>query len=182
MILMQENKKTNKKTIIFQSPEVKALCDALIQAQSKKTGIAIMRLIENALIKEFGFKDDKLTEWCREYCNDSATTSYMSLLRLLPDNSDLFNLYKVICQHTNIPMTNDIIMKNPKVQQASIYSDSHISEDKTVERIFMLCNRKDLDKIIYDFIYSNSNLLDTNPVPLENIVSILLTVDGRDAK
>ena len=56
MILMQENKKTNKKTIIFKSPEVKALCDALIQAQSKKTGIAIMRLIENALIKEFGFK------------------------------------------------------------------------------------------------------------------------------
>lgn len=184
---MQENNKTNKKTIIFQSVEIKTFCDALIQAKSKKTGISIMRLIENALIKEFGFKNDKLSEWCCEYCKDSATTSYMSLLRLLPDNSDIFVLYKTICSHVGISMTDNVVMNNPVImkhaadpENTSSDQNSNISDNKMIERIFMLCDRKDLDNIFYDFVYGNSSILDTNPVPLENIVSLLLNVDGRE--
>lgn len=183
---MQDNKKTNKKTIIFQSVEIKSFCDALIQAKSKKTGISIMRLIENALINEFGFKNDKLNEWCCEYCTDSATTSYMSLLRLLPNNNDIFVLYKMICHNIKMPMTNDTVMKNTVVTNIMNSPNSNgtnpninISDDKTVERVFMLCDRKDLDKIFYDFVYSHSNTLDADPVPLEDIVSLLLNIDGR---
>lgn len=186
---MQENKKTNKKTIIFQSVEIKSFCDALIQAKSKKTGVSIMRLIENALINEFGFKNDKLNEWCCEYCTDSATTSYMSLLRLLPNNSDIFVLYKMICHSANMSVTNDAMMKNQIVANIILQNSPNnpnvtnpninVSDDKTVERVFMLCDRKDLDKIFYDFVYNHSNILDADPVPLEDIVSLLLNIDGR---
>ena len=180
---MQENKKTNKKTIIFQSSEIKTFCDALVQAKSKKTGVSIMRLIENALISEFGFKNEKLNDWCCEYCLDSATTSYMSLLRLLPENNDIFALYKMICHVAKIPMTNDMIMKNPVIagltQSAANQNSPNVSDEKIVERIFMLCDRKDLDKIFYDFLYSHSNTLDADPVLLEDIVSLLLIIDGR---
>jgi hypothetical protein len=178
---MQENKKTNKKTIIFQSSEIKAFCDALVQAKSKKTGVSIMRLIENALINEFGFKNDKLNDWCCEYSSDNVTTSYMSLLRLLPENNDIFVLYKMICHHVKIPMTNDVVMKNPAINNLVVQNtnNSNISDDKIIERIFMLCDRKDLDKVFYDFAYSHSNALDANPVPLDDIVSLLLIIDGR---
>lgn len=180
---MQENNKTNKKTIIFQSVEIKSFCDALIQAKSKKTGVSIMRLIENALINQFGFKNDKLNEWCCEYCTDSATTSYMSLLRLLPNNSDIFVLYKMICRSINIPITNDTLMKNQiisNVSHANVNGQNmNISDDKAMERIFMLCDRKDLDKLFYDFVYNHSNVLDADPVPIEDIVSLLLIIDGR---
>lgn len=182
---MQELKKTNKKTIIFQSVEIKSFCDALVQAKSKKTGISIMRLIENALINEFGFKNDKLNDWCREYCADSATTSYMSLLRLLPDNSDIFVLYKMICHMSHIPVTNDTVMKNPIIMSHGFMNmtnqspNNNVSDDKAVERMFTMCDRKDLDKIFYDFIYNNSNVLDENPVSIDDIVPWLLSIDGR---
>jgi hypothetical protein len=55
----------------------------------------------------------------------------------------------------------------------------NISDEKAIERIFVLCDRKDLDKIFYDFAYGHSNALDANPVPLEDIVSLLLIIDGR---
>ena len=84
--------KTNKKTIIFQSIETKEFCDALIQAESKRTGISIMRLIENALIDKFGFENQKLNEWCCSYGVNSASTDYMSLLPLLKNNSDVFDI------------------------------------------------------------------------------------------
>lgn len=178
---MQDNK-TNKKTIIFQSVENKAFCDALIQAKSKKTGISIMRLIEDALINEFGFKNSKLNEWCCSYCNENATTSYMSLLRLLPDNNDIFVLYKIICRYADIALTNDSVMNNQIVLNVSGSSvpNSDISDDKAIERIFMICERKDIEKVFYDFVYVNSNRLDEHPAPIEDIVQLLLNIDGRD--
>lgn len=173
---MQENKKTNKKTIIFQSVAVKNFCDALIQAKSKKTGISIMRLIESALINEFGFDNGKLNEWCCEYCNDSATTSYMSLLRFLPDNNDVFILYKIICHHNKIALSNNII-GDDAIQNGS--SNSNVSDDKVMAHKFLSLDRKDLDNLFYDFIYANSHTLDANPVPIEEIITLLLNVDGR---
>jgi hypothetical protein len=146
-----------------------------------------MRLIENALINEFGFKNDKFNEWCCEYCTDSATTSYMSLLRLLPDNSDIFVLYKLICRSIGISVKNDSIMRNLIIMnivssQNPPHADnanSNISYEKEIERIFVLCDRKDLDKVFYDFAYSHSNDLDANPVQFEDIVALLLIIDGR---
>jgi len=178
---MQDNKKTNKKTIIFQSAEIKDFCDALIYAKSKKTGISIMRLIENALINEFGFKNGKLSEWCCNYCKDSATTSYVSLLRLLPQNEDVFVLYKIICNYVGITLFNDAMEQHAVVKNIINNGgrDSNISDEKAIERIFMLCDRKDLDKVFYDFNYGNSSKLDDEPVPLEDIVLLLLTVETR---
>lgn len=180
---MQENKKTNKKTIIFQSVEVKSFCDALIQAESRKTGISIMRLIENALIKEFGFENDKLNEWCCCYCCDSATTSYMSLLQLLPDNDDVFVLYKMICNYVSLPIMNDVLKNNDGVKKVmannNMQANSNVSDDKTAKRIFALCSRKELDKAFGDFVYSHSSILDKDAVPLEDIVTLLLNIEGR---
>lgn len=167
----------NKKTIIFQTPEIKSFCDALVQAKSKKTGISIMRLIENALLNEFGFKNGKFNDWCCEYCVDSATTSYMSLLSLLQSNDDIFVLYKTICRHTDISIKT--VMNNSAVSGLSQNGNFNISDDKTVERIFASYDKKDLDKIFYDFVYDNSALLDANPVPLDDIIPLLFSIDER---
>ena len=180
-----QKKNTNKKTIIFQSVDSKSLCDALIQAKSKETGISIMRLIENALIKEFGFKNNKFTEWCREYSNCDATTAYVSLLNILPENSDIFAFYKLICRNNLLPIDNPRIMQHPIVVEmvkndTEPGSNVNISASKAVEHIFQLCSKKDLNKIFYDFTYGDSNILDAKPISLEDMVMFLHNIDKRD--
>lgn len=171
--------KTNKKTIIFQSIETKAFCDALIQAESKKTGISIMRLIENALIDKFGFENRKLNEWCCSYGTNSASTEYMSLLPLIKENSGVFALYKAVCTHANIPLSNNNVMQHNIIQnigdQANA-NDVNVSDEKAIERIFNQCDRKELDKVFYDFVYENSKTLDAHEIPMDDMVTLLINI------
>lgn len=165
---------TNKKTIIFQSVESKDFIDALIEDKSRQTGISIMRLIENALIDSFGFENKKLNEWCCSYCLDSPTTSYTSLLPFLPTSSDLFSFYRIICSY------HDISLKDGFKAFASLNENDKISDDKAVERCFLSYAKPELTKLFDDFLYENSAFFDENPIPLKQIVSLLLNIYRRD--
>lgn len=165
--------KTNKKTIIFQSIESKEFIDALIDDQSKRTGISIMRLIENALIDSFGFENPQLNEWCCGYCRVDATTSYTSLLPFLKTNADIFAFYKIICQTLGIGLVNayiDFIPNN---------TNDNIDDNQFVENEFLSFDDKTLRENMDGFLYVNSALLNANPIRIKNIVGLLLHIYGH---
>lgn len=174
--------KNNKKSIIFRSDEVKSFCDTLIQMKSKKTGISIMRLIEDALIAEFGFINPKFTDWCLRYCDGGAGATYMSLAGMFDDNGDVFELYRLLCLAIGSPVDNPKVMEHPAVQQAKKQITDEpggVSAIRAVERIFKSLDRNDLNSVLYDFTYANSKALDKNPVQIDDIAVLLLNIDGR---